>query len=291
MIPDDWPAELRAFVRRAWGEVRAVAALGGLSGARVCRLDAERGSAVVKQCGAAEAACYEHLAPTLRAAGVGVPELWWSGQDRAGHWLLIEHLPATPPRSAWLGNQDWMRTLRRLHALPPTLLAALPAFYRPPTPGLLADAAAQLLPEPHRKSFRNQLAALDERVGRLMPVLISGDPNPANWGLRADGQAVLFDWERVGLGPAAFDLAITVPGLGSVGEAQQIARAYLAATGDRQPDAGAVHTLASEIARCKLWVVAEFMATVVERGLVLAPAYAELWRSVPEWAVQMTKVP
>lgn len=75
------------------------------------------------------------------------------------------------------------------------------------------------------------------------------------------------------------------------GEARQVARAYLGAAGDQHPDAAAVHALARDIARCKVWVVAEFMAIVVERDLVLAPAYTEPWQTVPSWAVQMTEVP
>src|SRR5579883_2966731 len=42
----------------------------------------------------------------------------------------------------------------------------------------------------------------------------TGDPNPTNWGLRADGTIVLYDWERFGQATPAIDLAITVPGLG-----------------------------------------------------------------------------
>lgn len=283
MIPEEWPAGLLAFVRGAWGELRAVEPLGGLSGARVWRLDAERQSAVLKQCGAQEASFYQRAAPALRAAAIGVPELWWSGRDGAGDWLLIEHLPAAPPRAAWLANPAWMAALARLHRLPPGLFAELPAPYRPPAPAPLAAAAAELLTAERRRSFRQHMAAIAGATQGLPAVLISGDPNPANWGLRASGQAVLFDWERAGLGPAAFDLAITMPGLGDTAAAGQIARAYLAAQEGPAPDPAPAHALAADILRCKAWVVAEFMAGVVERGLELGPAYAELWRAVPDW--------
>jgi hypothetical protein len=116
---------------------------------------------------------------------------------------------------------------------------------------------------------------------------ISGDPNPLNWGLRADRQAVLFDWERVGLGPLAFDLAITIPGLAQQVDAQLVAQAYLTAAEapDRSPTS--VQTLTQDILRCKVWVVVEFMATVVERNLSLPSAYQALFRAVPAWVAQL----
>lgn len=287
MIPDVWPADLTLSVQRSWGARWAVEALGGLSGARVWRLDAGPWSGVVKQCGASEAAFYERLAPTLRAAGINVPELWWSGQDSTGHWLLIEYIPAAPMRSTWLANPDWMRTLARLHRLPVRTLDRLPGLYRPPALEQLADPAAELLPEARRPSFREHLAAIAHLVEPLEAVPISGDPNPANWGLRADGQAVLFDWERAGLGPAAFDLAITMPGLGNAEDAQRIARAYLGVREGGEPGQAAIQELTRAILWCKAWVVAEFMATVVERELALGSGYAGLWEAVPDWVAQV----
>jgi aminoglycoside phosphotransferase (APT) family kinase protein len=59
---------------------------------------------------------------------------------------------------------------------------------------------------------------------------ISGDPNPRNWGLRDDGTPVLFDWELFGPGTPATDLAIIVPGLGSLTDYANVAAAYLAAS-------------------------------------------------------------
>lgn len=287
MIPAEWPADLTLFVQQSWGAVHAVEALGGLSGARVWRLDAARQSGVVKQCGEAEAAFYERLAPLIRAAAIGVPELWWSGKSSAGRWLLIEYLPAVPLRSTWLGNPAWMLTLARLHQLPARTLDLLPKPYHPPSLDRLAAPAAELLAEKRRPAFREQLVAVARRVEHLEQVPISGDPNPANWGVRADGQAVLFDWERVGLGPIAFDLAITMPGLGDADDAQRIAGTYRSVRDAQEPDQAGVQALARTIMLCKLWAVAEFMATVVERGLMLDSSYTRLWEAVPGWAAHI----
>jgi hypothetical protein len=87
--------------------------------------------AVVKQCAPAEASFYWAAAPMLRAAGVGIPELWWLGERGAADWLLLEYLPAAPLRAAWLANQGWMRTLARLHQLPLDVSGELGAPYRP----------------------------------------------------------------------------------------------------------------------------------------------------------------
>jgi aminoglycoside phosphotransferase (APT) family kinase protein len=58
---------------------------------------------------------------------------------------------------------------------------------------------------------------------------ICGDPNPRNWGMRADGSAVLFDWELFGPGSPAMDLAIVVPGLGDLSAFQRVVDGYAAA--------------------------------------------------------------
>jgi aminoglycoside phosphotransferase (APT) family kinase protein len=56
---------------------------------------------------------------------------------------------------------------------------------------------------------------------------ISGDPNPLNWGLRADGSLVLFDWELFGPGTPAIDLAIIIPGLGNAVQYAAVADYYV----------------------------------------------------------------
>ncbi|MFO7168711.1 MAG: aminoglycoside phosphotransferase family protein [Chloroflexota bacterium] len=291
-IPASWPAGLLRFVEQSWGDVRAVEPLSGLSGAKVWRLATDRQWAVVKQCSPSEARFYEAVAPRLRAAGVGVPELWWSGARARKRWVLIEYLPAAPLRSAWVGNPAWMRALARLHQLPLDVFAPLKAPYRPAWSEAMVEAALELVPQRRRQALRAHLGAVAAAVERLQGYVrpISGDPNPLNWGLRADGSAVLFDWERAGFGPPAFDLAITIPGLASDSAAQQVARAYLSAAAEVPPAPQAVAALARDIARCKVWVVVEFMAEAVERGMELGPAYGELWRAVPDWVARIARL-
>lgn len=291
-IPDSWPAGLLGFVQQTWGEPRAVEPLAGLSGAKVWLLSTAQGWAVVKQCAPAEASFYRTAAPRLRAAGVGIPELWWSGECDGADWLLLEYLPAAPLRGAWLANPGWMCTLARLHQLPQSVFVDIGGAYRPAWSDALTEAALELVAQQERRALRAHLQAIAAATEPLRREArpISGDPNPRNWGLRSDGCAVLFDWERATIGPRAFDLAITIPGLASPEAARQVARAYLVAAAASPPTPEQIDALARDIAHCKVWVVAEFMATVVEQGLPLDPAYAALWQAVPDWAAQIARL-
>lgn len=111
---------------------------------------------------------------------------------------------------------------------------------------------------------------------------ISGDPNPLNWGLRNDGTAVLFDWERFGQGSAALDLAITAPGLVTPESFQLIAERYLQAmTGIGTPQA--VTRLSRDIALAKVWSIVEFLS-MVRAGIVANTAgVTRLVKSFPDW--------
>ena len=96
--------------------------------------------------------------------------------------------------------------------------------------------------------------------------LISGDPNPANWGLRDDGTLVLYDWERCTLGSPDIDLAITVPGLGSWAAFERVAAVYSDTVPQSDP-----RQLAVDIARAKVWSVIEFLAGYAQG--TIAPAF------------------
>jgi Ser/Thr protein kinase RdoA (MazF antagonist) len=153
----------------------------------------------------------------------------------------------------------------------------------------MTEIALHCVAAEERPELRSYLDAIGDAVQPLKALAqpISGDPNPLNWGLRADNQVVLFDWERVGFGPPAFDLAITIPGLAQQADAQLVAQAYLTTAGTLERHPTRVQTLAQDILRCKVWVIVEFMATVVERELSLPPAYQTFLRTVPDWVAQL----
>jgi aminoglycoside phosphotransferase (APT) family kinase protein len=137
-------------------------------------------------------------------------------------------------------------------------------LFHPQWTAEMTAAAVACVPSEERSDVRSRLLAIQERTAALFEphCLISGDPNPTNWGLRADGTVVLFDWERFGLGAPALDVAISMPGLPSPngGPEERVASRYLefwAATGGEPP--ATVRQFAADIRRAKLWTIVEFL--------------------------------
>jgi hypothetical protein len=123
------------------------------------------------------------------------------------------------------------------------------------------------------------LAAMQQEAQPLFVpgVPISGDPNPLNWGLRDDGTAVLFDWERLTIATPALDLAIAVPGLGDWIAFRAVAAGYL---GDARERADA---LARDIAAAKVWSVVELLAGVAAGAVTLSFPVERLTDTLPSW--------
>lgn len=171
---------------------------------------------------------YEQLAGDLVRQGVIVPELLWSGSLPTGQGpdlavIMVEKLPRLLPQTRWRVDPGTLAVLARLH-----------------TSGVYHEQlSAEVWPEAMNHSAalpfaKPELAfTLLEQARRLSgPVLaghhiVSGDPNGGNWGLRTNGQLVLFDWERVGLGSAALDLAGVAYGEPNDDEFAAIASLYL----------------------------------------------------------------
>lgn len=110
---------------------------------------------------------------------------------------------------------------------------------------------------------------------------LSGDPNPANWGLRDDGTLVLFDWERYCRGAPALDLAITVPGLVAEAAYRLVAARYLAS--GPAPALETHDSLARDIRAAKVWSVTEFLSHAAEGQLRAESTIAWLVREFPAW--------
>ena len=222
----------------------SVVDLGGLSGARVRRLDGPGGSVVAKgDVHPRERAFYEDVS----ILGVRVPRLL--GTVEAGStWLLLEHLPDPLPRSRWGADAEVVELLRAVHAADELALAAVSSPFRPSWPAETDRAAREVLDL--SREADSALDAVRGRAGQLFePVgVISGDANPLNWRLDVDGRPVLLDWERIGLGHPAIDLGILMPGLSSRGEAASMAAAY----GDG--------VTADQLLGAKAWSVVELAA-------------------------------
>lgn len=138
----------------------------------------------------------------------------------------------------------------------------------------MTDSMLSLFDPQVAGSLREKLQDVRKATTRLFEptCLISGDPNPANWGLRDDGTLVLYDWERCTRAAPAIDLAITVPGLGNHDSFQKVAAVY--------DDSG---QLTPGIARAKIWVVVEFLAGCAQERTVPSFPIEPLLEQIPAW--------
>lgn len=155
----------------------------------------------------------------------------WDSTMQDTDWVLLEALPQDKvwPRAHWTA---------RHYRLALDALAAVHATWwdRPPDPadypwvwtpmghhtdGLVREAYAALLniekaewggkflPPKQLRAWLNVLddpTSLLETLGMMPQTLIHGDYWPGNIAMRTDGPAV-FDWQFVGVGPAAYDLS------------------------------------------------------------------------------------
>jgi hypothetical protein len=277
-----WPAELVRYLSERYGQPSAIEPLGGgQSGATVERVRFASGSVVVK--GPAERRelhVYRALRSRFEAAGVRLPGLEWSSDNG---WLVLEDLPAVLPVQDALGHPRVVGVLRRLHSelkdvdledpfvstWPPELTERALAAFRVSTASGL---------EPRLMELRDHALPLFD--GQCV---ISGDPNPTNWGLRENGELVLFDWGRIGRGEPAIDLAITVPGLGNRADYARLASVYL---GDET--GSGVDALAAEIAVAKVWTVVHYLAEAGAGHIPNAAAAIErLEAAVPAWLADL----
>lgn len=254
-----------------------------MSGANVVRLRGGGRSAVLKRSSTAVETCvYTDLAAQLRDAGIGLPELYAAWHGDGAWWLLLEDVPHPLPRERWEADPEQIAMLRRLHRIDARSLTTVPRTYRPEWPQAMTDAALSLFDPKTGARLNDTLAPIVERASRLFGprCVISGDPNPANWGLRDDGSLVLFDWERCTLATPAIDLAITVPGLGSQAVFERVAAVY-----------GSSSVRAQDIAHAKAWSVIEFLAGYARGDIEPSFQPGPLLEVVPAWLGEISSIP
>ncbi len=225
-----------------------------MSGAGVHRVRGTQGTAVVKSgAGEREVGVYTRLAPVLEDAGVRIPRCLGAHTEQELSWLVLEDLPMPLPRERWGADAEVLATLWRLHALSPDAITAEVEPFRPRwEEAMTATAAAGL------GLSTATLRTLSDRAAGLLftsGTVISADPNPLNWGIADDGRVTLMDWDRIGLGHPAIDLAIALPGLPSVAEAGHMVSAYAAAGSG----AGPPEVSPAQVLLAKAWTVVEFV--------------------------------
>lgn len=286
-----WPEEVRAHTLGAWGEPTSVERLGGWSLARVYRMRVAGTSFVVKTSpNSTESTFYERASPTLRAAGVPIPTLEWSCHLPDAHWLIIEDLPGTlpvPHRDHWQPDPRITAILARLHAATRGWTDAVPLSRWRIWSDEITDGALACFPAPAREDISTLLRAMQHEAQRLTQpwCYISGDPSAPNWGLRADGSLVLFDWELFRPGMPATDLAITVVGLGDRDKYAAAASAYLdvwAAWGESLPWTQAQLTRDIAIAKAET-VIHLLSAHATSSARVPEQTITWLVETVPGW--------
>jgi|GEM_PF-1184421 len=260
-----WPVRLRDWLETTHGKPRQITQLAGMSLNGVWRVAFEHGSVIVKAGpSATESRFYSRVAPTLRPAGVPIPDLYLTFDEDEQHWLVIEDIPTPYPTATvgtWQPDERIIAILARLHATtranPPDLPGIEPHHWQPES----TRAAIDLLPAADASALAPILARLQhesEPLGERW-CWISGDPNPRNWGLRDDGTPVLYDWEFIAPGVPATDLAIIVPGLGEPASYARAAAAYLAAWDATEQLPWDAATLTRQIAIAKVATVIQLL--------------------------------
>lgn len=212
-------ADIRAAARLVTGEPMKRERLRGVGGPGVILIAGPRGRAIAKYPVRQEAAFYRSWAPLVRQQGLGVPEVYAQGGHGPREWILMEALDATlaPPYHERLS--DMTAYLAQLHTISRDRVPLTTGDPLPVRPVALSsedidDAAANWAEE-----GRESLVHLLHRPWPTLPTdtrLVSGDPNPTNWGVRASGQLVLFDWSEVAWSHPAYDSAVLCGGLPEV---------------------------------------------------------------------------
>jgi len=281
-----WPRALRSYLQSHYGQCTTLLPLRGLSHNQIWDVTFPTTRLVIKATPhASEERFYQIVAPGL---GPAVPVLKWSHTETALHWLVLEHIPHPLPRERWLADPAALAILYRLHHadLPPI---SVPLFH-PAWSDAMTEHALAYLSSADQMNLRSHLRSIQDQAQPLFHphCWISGDPNPRNWGMRSNGAVVLYDWERLGRGTPALDLAITIPGLGDWPAFALVAKRYLAIADDPHIHAHSILQLTREIALAKVWNVVEFLSHAATGQLADPSGLPSLIQRLPPWIEQVS---
>lgn len=267
-----FPDELNNFLHLNFGDITDLISLPGIAGdGGATRLQLTGGHSVVVKSTltSGERHFYEQHAGILRRAGVGVPDLYWSGSDdEQRNWIVLEDIPVPFPKERWVSDAEQFEMLFHLHSTTwgNRCLELNEAAFQPIWNAELTERACEWFDDvAERNSVMNQFIQIQREVQFLFEptCCLSADPNPTNWRIRENGKLVLIDWERFCNGHPAIDLAITMPGIGSKDGAMErrIAELYL---GFWTTNTGRIPSELDDLERwirvAKLWSIVEFIA-------------------------------
>jgi aminoglycoside phosphotransferase (APT) family kinase protein len=288
---DGWPQQVRAHLRRTYGEPSGADQLGGMSLGRVYRVRFPGGSVIVKTSPRpSEALFYETVAGRLREAGIPIPEMEWSCHLPDSHWLILEDIPdplPVPPLDRWRPDPRVVAVLARLHRTTRDWALAFPEARALVWTDRVTDAALTCFPARVATALEPHLRALQREARHLAEgwCWISGDTSPPNWGVCRDGGLALYDWELFRRGVPASDLAPAIAALGDGEQYRQIAARYLDAWG-RAGEAlpWSLDTLARDVALAKVAAVTMLLRAYADAS-ARVPGDHITWlvASAPSW--------
>ncbi|MCY0907006.1 MAG: aminoglycoside phosphotransferase family protein [Sulfobacillus thermotolerans] len=222
---------VRAHVVAITGNPVTKVPMMGVGGPGILKFQGPQGEVVLKYTNAPEAVFYKNCAPIVRGKGLGIPDVYAQGDVEGKPWVLMEVIPTIigPPYIPWLSNQ--IEYLARLHSLgqeSPDMLGTLPTRLVAWTPQDVDDAVSLWEGDDAAALVDFLHMPWPPLTGK--PVLISGDPNPTNWGKRVTGQLVLFDWAEASWSHPAYDLAVLCGGFPDEGTVKVVVERYLERT-------------------------------------------------------------
>ena len=265
------PEKVRQAIELEWGEIKETGHMKGIKQDGGCyRVETRRGRLCAKPSTVQEICLYSYLNRQDSPIHPHIPHFFAGIEEAEGPWLLMEYLPLEYPRSRWQGDGEQMEVLAGLHGKTRGRPLQFHPGYTPLWSSTMKQALDQLFRDVEVTLPNELLRQFEERVqGLFQPVCwVHGDPNPTNWRMRRDGTLVLLDWERLTAAHPAVDLAITLPGTGSLDGRQEyeLASIYWEHIHSELafPLAGSKEDLGTQVWLAKLWSVAEYLIQVGE---------------------------
>lgn len=207
-------------------------------------------------------------------------------------WIILEDIPYALPRERWVNDSEAIEVLYAFHSFTYKAKMKFEYKYHPAWNDSFTYDMDRLLEEKLHINLKRSLYGLQQEAQSLfMPICnLHGDTNPTNWGIREHGELVLFDWERITAGHPAIDLAITLPGYGSLDgrQEEELAQKYLLI--DMNRDNFLKDTLAEltrKIRIAKLWSIIEFLLNVYNNGQ--AKGHEGILEAVKERVIVLSK--
>ncbi len=220
---------------------------------------------------------YQYHASVFRAEGPGIPDVY--SLNRQTRRLIIEFIPQPCSLETLTASPDLYEKLASLHhcQMKPSGI-----FRRHQWRDDQMELALSLL------KFPPELEAMLHHFKAHSDVLfepqqwVSGDSNAGNWGRRAGGELVLFDWERFGRGSPAIDLAPLIKGMGEPASIHLMVARYQQVA----PQWSGSH-LTRHVLLAKAWLVVEVLNILSQRHPQMLTRYLDWYQvNLPAWLPQ-----